>query len=271
MRVRWKVGTAFLAVVLASCGGGGGGDVPVPIAEETAGTTVTSSINSAETGISYDLKIWLPPSYVEETATYPVVYAMDCEYRFETLKAVMQRISTKAILVNVCAMGSARRWVDFTLPGATLYYRFLTRELIPSMDARYRTNPGNRSLSGHSLSAQFALYALYMEDPASRYFKSIVSEDCTCWGSASMNISPGLAPTAMEQAMYNATRRLPINLVVAQDSSSLQQGSSLAYDAIVSRGYQDLRSIRLTSYNLGHVPMDGPAFSDALNFIFSAP
>lgn len=268
-RLGRTVGTALLTVAIASCGGGG--DASVSTAGEATGTTSAWAIQSAETGMAYDLRVWLPPGYAAGTATYPVVYAMDCEYRFSTLTTVMERISTQAILVNVCAMGKARRWVDFTLPGATAYYRFLTRELIPSIDAKYRTNPGNRSLSGHSLSAQFVLYALYMEDPANRYFKSIISEDCTCWGDAAMNISPQLEPIAMEQAMYDATQRLPINLVVALDSSNAALGASLAYDTIVRRGYQDLRSIRLTSYHLGHIGMDGPAFSDAMNFIFAGP
>ena len=116
---------AFLVAALAACGGGGD--------TSAGGTTTLSSIASTETGIPYDLSIWLPPGYSEGTARYPVVYAMDCEYRFATLMAVMQQASTKAILVNVCAMGSSRRLVDFTMPGAAPYYRFLTRELIPSI------------------------------------------------------------------------------------------------------------------------------------------
>ncbi len=268
IRLGQAMSAALLVVVLAACGGGGGaGEIPAG-----AGTTTTSSIASAETGISYDLNIWLPPGYSEGTAAYPVVYAMDCEYRFATLMAVMQKISTKAILVNVCAMGTARRLVDFTMPGAAPYYRFLTRELIPSIEAKYRANPENRSLSGHSMSGEFAMYALYLEDPANRYFTSIISEDCSCWAAATGAFTPGVAEpaTSMEQAMYNADHRLPINLVMAGDTTFNGGSVSIVYDVISGRGYQDLRSIHL-SYSLGHIAMDGPAFSDALNFIYSGP
>ena len=263
MRVGQMVSAAFLVVMLIACGGGG--EAPAG-----SGTTTMSSIASAETGISYDLKIWFPPAYSEGTATYPVVYAMDCEYRFATLMAVMQQISTQAILVNVCAMGSARRLVDFTMPGAAPYYRFLTRELIPSIDTKYRTNPANRTLSGHSMSGEFTMYALYMEDPLNRYFSSIISADCACWAAASGAFTPGVAEpaTSMEQAMYNADHRLPINLVMAGDTTFNGGSVSIVYDVIAGRHYQDLRSIHL-SYSLGHNAMDGPAFSDALNFIYS--
>jgi enterochelin esterase-like enzyme len=253
---------AFLVAALAACGGGGD--------TSAGGTTTMSSIASTETGIPYDLSIWLPPGYSEGTARYPVVYAMDCEYRFATLMAVMQQASTKAILVNVCAMGSSRRLVDFTMPGAAPYYRFLTRELIPSIDAKYRTDPADRTLSGHSLSGEFAMYALYLEDPQNRYFSSIISADCSCWAAASGVFTPGTSEPArsMEQAMYDADHRLPITLVMAGDSGFNGGSVAIVYDVISARGYQDLRSVHL-SYSLGHNAMDGPAFQDALKFIYS--
>jgi predicted alpha/beta superfamily hydrolase len=255
----------FIAMALVACGGGG--DSSSPPASDAFGTTVTSSIHSAQTGISYDLDIWLPPGYAKSSTSYPVIYAMDCEYRFTTLTAVLEIAATQAILVNVCAMGDARRWVDFTMPGAAPYYRFLTRELIPSIDASYRTIAANRSLSGHSLSGEFAMLALYMEDPSNRYFKSIISEECSCWYDAAMVFSQQLAePIAMEAAMYNADHRLPVNLVMAGDTNSNEPNVALVYSTISSRGYQNLRAIQPT-YSLGHVPMDGPAFTDALRFI----
>jgi predicted alpha/beta superfamily hydrolase len=266
MRLDAVLGAALFAIALTACGGGGGGP---PADPATLATTSMLSIGSAQTGIAYELDIWLPPGYSQTTAIYPVVYAMDCEYRFATLIAVLQQSATKVILVNVCAMGSARRWVDFTMPGAAPYYQFITRELIPFIDARYRTDPTNRTLSGHSLSGEFAMYALYMESPANRYFTSIISEECSCWY-ASMFFSQQLAlPIAMEQAMYRADHRLPVNLVMAGDSLSNETKVAAVYATISGRHYEGLRSIQPT-YSLGHVPMDGPAFKDALDFIFAA-
>lgn len=263
---RMSIAALFL-FVLTACGGGGGGP---PLDPATLGTATMSSIKSAEMGLSYDLDIWLPPGYSQSTATYPVIYAMDCEYRFATLTQVLQQSATKLILVNVCAMGSARRWVDFTMPGASPYYRFITRELIPFIDSNYRTIRTNRTLSGHSLSGEFAMYALYMESPANRYFTSIISEECSCWYDASMYFSQQLAePIAMEQAMYDADHRLPVSLVMAGSASNNEPYVAAVFAAISRRNYVGLRSIQ-PIYDLGHVPMDGPAFKDALDFIFAA-
>ena len=261
---------AYVLASLFACGGGGAGPAG-SAASDAGGTSLGAAIDSTQAGQSYTLQIWLPPGYAQGTATYPVIYAMDCEYRYSTLVSALQQTQTEAILVNVCAMSSARRLVDFTMPGVASYYRFLTLELIPFVDARYRTNRANRSLSGHSLSGEFVMYALYMEDPANRYFSAIVSEECTCWDDAAGAYSAQLAqPIAMEQAMYDADHRLPVKLVMAGDDLANGPQVGALYATISGRGYVGLRSVHL-SYRLGHVPMDGPAFAAALNFIYAVP
>jgi predicted alpha/beta superfamily hydrolase len=255
---------ALLVALMTACGGGGQPPDPAPL-----GSTSVMSVNSKETGLTYDVDIWLPPGYAQATASYPVIYAMDCEYRFTTLTQVLQETAAKLILVNVCAMGSARRWVDFTMPGALAYYHFLIRELIPLVDSRWRTDTTNRTLSGHSLSGEFALYALYLEDPANRYFTSIISEECSCWYDSAMFFSRQLPqPVAMEQAMYQSSHRLPVNLVMAGETQSNESNVAAVYATIASRNYDGLRAVQPV-YSLGHVPMDGPAFRDALGFIFN--
>jgi len=262
--------TALLAALLTACGGGGDAPAAASIA---AGTSLTASIASAQTGLAYDIDIWLPPDYGQGTAAFRVVYATDCEYRFATLVSVLQRraaAGTSMILVNVCAMGSARRWIDFTLPGAAAYFRFLTLELVPFVEARYRALATGRILTGHSLSGELALYALYLEDPAHRYFASIVSEECSCWYDASMRFDARLAaPAALAQAMATATAgTLPIDLVLAGDTTSNQPNVAAVYALLLGQRYRGLRLVNPT-YSIGHVPMDGPAFDEALTFILA--
>lgn len=266
----WRIVCAGFALLMASCGGGsGGGEAPA-----VAGTVLSSSIASAQTGVAYGLDIWLPPDYAKGTASYPVVYAMDCEYRFTTLVSVLQERAAQGappvILVNVCAGSSDRRWVDFTMPGAAAYFRFLTLELLPAIETQYRTDPTRRILSGHSLSGQFALYALYLDNPTQRRFSSIVSAECSCWYDAARVYSQQLGePAAMEQAMYDASHDLPVRLVMAGDWQSNEVAVQAVYQRILARNYQNLRLTQPT-YSQGHVPMDGPAFNDALGYIFAA-
>jgi predicted alpha/beta superfamily hydrolase len=134
----------LLVAAIVGCGGGGGADTSV-----SAGATLTSAINSAVTGESYTLDIWLPPGYAKGTATYPVVYATDCKYRFDTLTSVLNdraaRTATPVILVNICAGPTAQRFTDYTMPGAAAYFGFLTLELIPYVEANFRTNATSES------------------------------------------------------------------------------------------------------------------------------
>lgn len=252
----------FAAWLLVACGGGGGEPLP------PAGSTQRSTIHSAETGLDYDLMVWLPPGYAQDSARYPVIYAMDCEYRFTTLSGVLQDSGRRAILVNVCAMGAARRWVDFTMPGAAAYHRFLTRELIPSIDAGLRTDPTHRTLTGHSLSGEFVLYALYLEDPADRQFDAFISEECSCWYDAAMHFAADLAePIALEQALHAADPALPVKLVMAGDTLANAPQVRAVHDQLAARHYTQLR-LNYLQYSLGHTPMDGPAFADALSLVF---
>ncbi len=254
--------------LLAACGGGGGSSSAPPTGVPPAVSTAFE-IASAETGITYGVQVWLPAGYDAAGPTLPAVYAMDSEYRYATLTSVLQASRRQAILVNVAAMSSARRFVDFTMPGAEAYYRFLTRELVPFVEARWRVDGTKRTLSGHSLSGQFALYALYLERPDARYFGAFISGDGSFWYTPDGRYTPSLEdPVRMEQAMRDRSRLLPVSLVVAGAGvgGNAVQGTML-HDFLAGRGYEGLRLANL-NYNLAHIPMDGPSFGDALDFIY---
>lgn len=230
---------------------------------------VNAALSSSQTGITYDLIIWLPAGYSKSVTSYPVVYAMDCEYRFSTLKQVMEQRNAQALLVNVCAMGSERRWVDFTMPGAEAYYQFLTRELVPYIEVNYRASNQQRVLSGHSLSGEFVLYAMYLEEPAHRFFASIISGDCSCWYDASKNFSQDLPMAlSLEQAMVDANPRLPVKLVLAGDATANERNVQPVYARLMARNLAEFK-LRHLAYLLGHVGMDGPSFNDALDFVLA--
>lgn len=268
---RWWLALAVAA--LAGCGGGGGGSRGTGTTTDVAGARTMSEITSRETGITYTLQLYVPPGYAMSTERYPVIYATDAEYRFTVLADVLDATHRKAILVNIGAMGPARRFVDFTMPGAEAYYRFLTRELIPSIDAQYRTMPGNRILSGHSLSGEFVVYALYLDRLGARAFSAFISEDGSFWDTPSGVFEPavGAEPSsAMEAAMFQSDRNLPVTLVMAGDSTGNLRLVMAVHDFLAQRGYAQLKLV-LNSYTVGHVAMDGPAFSDAMTVILGPP
>jgi enterochelin esterase-like enzyme len=260
-----------LLVLAAACGGGGGDAAPGPATGQSP-TRTTSAIHSAETGITYNYQVYLPPGYAQGMARYPVIYAADGEYRFPVLSAVLEEQRREAILVDVWHMGSARRWVDFTMPGAEAYHRFLTRELIPAVDATYRTDPARRIYSGHSLSGELAMYAFYLERPGQRHFNAILSGDASFWARPDMGFSGPLDESAgaMEQTMFERGPDMPITLVLASSLRGNATRVSAVHERLAGRGFTNLR-LRHVQYTQEHLEMDGPSFAEALGFLLEAP
>jgi enterochelin esterase-like enzyme len=256
-----------LGAGLAGCGGGGGAS---EAADPTATQVSRSALASKYTGITYGFNIVLPASYAQGSTRYPVIYATDSEYRFLTLSGLMQSARLQAILINIDATSSARRWIDFTMPGAFAYFRFLTEELIPVIDASFRTDPTRRTLSGHSLSGEFAMFALYLDTPGRRAFSAIVSEEGSFWYDDGLVVHDELdEATEMERQMHDADPQLPVTLVLAGDTTGNGPRVRRLHAFFAARGYTILRLAHL-EYTLGHVPMDGPAFIDALRFVQAA-
>jgi len=264
-----SVAIVLLSLVVGCGGGGESGDRP----PAQPGSRTLSAITSLETGVTYNYEVYLPPGYAQGTTRYPVIYAADGEYRFPVLSGALEAQGRDAILVNVWNMGGERRWTDFTMPGAEAYYRFLTRELIPWIDGIYRTDPAMRIYSGHSLSGEFAVYALYLERPGQRHFNAIVSGDGSFWARPDMSWDPaeGGEPAAtMERQMFERDRNLPVSLVLAGTSQGNGPRVALLHERLAARGYANLR-LRLLPYSTGHVDMDRPSFTEALTFVFDRP
>ena len=260
---------ALLLAFLGACGAGGGGSDPAA----PQGTRTQSAIHSIETGIAYNYQVYLPPGYAQSTMRYPVIYAADAEDRFTRLANVLEAQRRNVILVDVGHMGGGRRWIDFTMPGAAAYYRFLTRELIPAIDALYRTDPAQRTYSGHSLSGEFALYALYMEAPGQRHFHAFIAADASFWARHDGLFEPALSgepATTMEREMFGRDRNLPVALALGGDTQGNLTRVAAIHEHLSQRGYTNLR-LRLHQSSLGHVPSDAPMFQDALTFIYGSP
>jgi predicted alpha/beta superfamily hydrolase len=269
-----RLATATLFVAIAACGGGGGGGTTASTPpSSSAATRDIKAITSAHAGITYGVQISLPAGYAESTRRYPVVYIGDAEGRFVPLANIVEGQRRPVILVAIGNMGADRRWIDFTMPGAAAYYRFLTLELLPMIDAAYRTDPAQRIYSGHSLGGEFTMYALYLEQPNQRYFSAFISEEGSFWFDSDRRLQSvlGAEPAGqMERDMLARGRDLPVTLVMAGDSQGNGSLVSQLYEHITQRGYTSLRTTSL-KYSLGHVPMDNPAFTDALAFVLGPP
>jgi enterochelin esterase-like enzyme len=253
---------AVLAIIVGGCGGGGGGgtggssSAPAPSAPSTIATL---SIDSRNTGVSYPISVYSPPG--AESQALPVIYVLDAESRFNSLTSVVQDTGMRAIVVGVANTGLARRQVDFLMPGADAYYRFILEELVPLIESRYRTDPLRRVLSGHSSSGLFVGYALFQEQPAQRRFAAFLCADPSFWQQP--------ADVAEAQARLRtafAMTALPVTFLLGGDAQGNLPSSNAMYASLLADNFPGLR-LEHRTYNLGHVPMDSPFFRESLAIV----
>jgi len=259
---------AVLALfLLEACGGGGGGGSTDPNTPQPR--VINTTVVSAYTGQTYPVTILLPVGYDKTATRSPVIYALDGTDRYTRLAEPLRiQKYENVVMVSISALNGARRFVDFTMPAGEQYYRFLTTELIPKIDAEYHTDPDFRVLTGHSLSAEFAVFALYMEPAGTRTFRSYIVNDCSCWYDATQSFVPGWAlPIQMLDGLYARNPVLPVKVWIGNSGNA---PPTPLYQRLSMRGFQGL-DVKYTGYAFDHVGMDGPSFAESLAFALGPP
>ncbi len=180
--------------------------------------TEQRTIASSKIGRRYDLFMSLPQNYATSKQSYPVLYVLD-GWHFPLMAFIQDNSAFSGrmppvIIVNV-GQSPARdamtlRARDFTpmaepqkpnSGGGPAFLDFLENELIPFIDATYRTNRSDRGLLGHSLGASFALYAL---EQRPHLFQRIVAASLLC---------PLMLRSSLKLAAYLAPCLLPFALI----------------------------------------------------------
>lgn len=153
---------------------------------------------SKAVGDSFSVFVRLPKDYEKnKSECYPVLFLLDGNAFFELMSSSVQRLSAKKeirepIVVGIgyrhAAEGDSLRDRDYSYPqalpadsfavsgGADKFLNFIQADLIPYVDKRYRTDPGKRTLAGHSLGGYFPLFALYQQELSNKgIFKNYVA------------------------------------------------------------------------------------------------
>lgn len=118
--------------------------------------------------------IHLPSGYAEGSNRYPLIYVLDGGDYFEPFAGMVKYLSLFQMIPEmiVVAIAHGDRLKEFTYTkanektgnwptsgGAETFRKFLSNELVPYIDASYRTHPF-RILVGHSLGGLFAVETL---------------------------------------------------------------------------------------------------------------
>lgn len=156
-------------------------------------TTEEWEMTSRITGRSYHIYISKPAASTPPPGGYPVIYITDGDYMFhvaaDTLTMQSAALQAKpAIIVGIgygdgfvattrnrytdltptqadpawaAEIKSSPTFASATFGGAEGFYRFITQELRPQIDAAYATDKSDNTLWGHSLGGLFGLHVLF--------------------------------------------------------------------------------------------------------------
>ena len=157
----------------------------------SSGQVIYEEFNSTMLGESRQLKIQLPRNYDENTEkVYPIVIVLDGDYLFEPVAGNVDYFSfwedmPESIVVGI--MQGESRYEDCAYDESNFlpadkgadFFEFIGLELIPYIDANYRTAKFLIAV-GHDFTANFINYYLFKNPPLFNGY---------------INLSPDLAPS----------------------------------------------------------------------------
>jgi len=183
----------------------------------------TLRIESRSLGETRVVDVSLPDGYEDTLERYPLLIVLDGESLHETATALTRFYASTAVLPRMIVVGvrNARRSRDMTPPavagftpppevgasgGADRFLAFLTDELIPQLEASYRTAP-MRVLVGHSLGGLFALYTLTRRPG---FFTGYVVMEPAMWWNDGLEYRDAFRALALPESRH--TRLISVNV-----------------------------------------------------------
>ncbi|MEZ0180606.1 alpha/beta hydrolase [Flavobacterium oncorhynchi] len=136
------------------------------------------NIQSQKLGEERRITIELPASYeAKPDKKYPVLYLLDGDYLFDPFSGAVSYGTywddiPEMIIIGIHQNKDGERYDDTTIDqneglpfekGAN-FFEFIGAELVPYIEKKYRTSPF-RIIAGHDVTASFANFYLYKENP----------------------------------------------------------------------------------------------------------
>lgn len=203
---------------------------------------------------------------------YPVVYYLDGnspDYHNNLRTYAASKLIPEVISVSIGYPGVTQRTRDYTY-GFNSFHSFLNQELLPYIDAHYRTDPQNRTLFGNSFGGICTMFTMFNYfDPANIPFQNLVISSPTIWWPLD-----GSATFALERTLYNATKVLPVNLYMTIGSEETATMISDFYkmsDTLMSRHYKSFNFKYKLDQGQTHTSNSNVTFSEGIPWILNEP
>ncbi|MCG7560797.1 alpha/beta hydrolase-fold protein [Pseudoalteromonas sp. McH1-42] len=272
-KVNINIVFCILALFLSACGGADSSDTGT--AQQGLSDQVVQSfvpgervqldaIASSYTGVSYPLKIYLPQNRVANK-TYPVIYALDAEWRFDTIADSLDDNKMEVIVVGVenYADDNYKHREDYSQwPLARDYFDFINKELAPSIEARYPVNQSDRTIMGHSNTGLFVGLVLLMDDPQQPFFHRHVSFDGSFWAHPETTSQLIDDRRAQSQALKSRT------ILVGANGSIGNVLYVRQFDALLERANFAQLDLTYLEYKQDHIPVVAHSMDEVLTALY---
>jgi uncharacterized protein len=197
--------------------------------------------------------VYLPSSYAADgryaPKRYPVLYVLDGEWNFDWACKVVQYMGDVLEIPEMIVVGipNTERERDMTPThndseassgGGRAFERFLSEELAPAIEGRYRTEP-YRILVGHSIAGALAVDCFLQQK---KVFQGFVAIDPSLWwdNQTLVEQAKSFVPGAnSHDALFLAEANWPRNLY--EESKSNKYGSDLFLAAMKGKEAPGIR------------------------------
>ncbi|MBK5112206.1 MAG: alpha/beta hydrolase [Candidatus Heimdallarchaeota archaeon] len=242
---------------------------------------------------NYQIYIALPSNYnPSDSKRYPVIYLLDGDWYFDGshwrigkggVKGIISRYAEteempEAILVAIGYPSKNYRERDYLYPtdlrfsfssgGGMKFYSFIKDELIPKVDAEYKTNiTYGRTIIGHSHGGYFSLFSLITSElNNTSLFKNFLLVSPTVFYYNEYLLNQEL--TLFEKT--NGTLAINIRISVGGDELSiLVQSYERLKARLLDRNYTGMNFDYELYENKHHRSVVEPSFNDGLQWLFS--
>lgn len=225
------------------------------------------------------LTIWLPPNYQSSDATYPVIYVLDAPmtFAFAAQGALITNFDEAMPEVLVVGVGEpltsayqwgtnrARDYAPRPLPDqpasgqADTFFDALQHEVVPLVDGRYRTDPSDRVLWGHSLGGAFAVYALLERGGL---FRRVIATSPAAYEQGVQLVNPDAWPEA------GASVRAHLFTSIGSEDLEYRPGFDWLSAQIQAREYADLTYETALVPDCGHIGASTFGYLTGLRSVF---
>jgi predicted alpha/beta superfamily hydrolase len=254
----------------------------VMAAEVTIPNTQSIIIHSPIDNQDYVLNINLPSGYEKSTAAYPVLYVLDGQWDFPLLSAIYGEQYFDGFIPGVITVGitwggndpnyDKLRARDFTPSSpdgsanwgnAAKFLAVIREELIPMIDAAFRTVKTDRTLMGSSLGGLFTLYTLF--NATELFSRYVLTSPAFQWDNSN------LFNYEKEYAQKRST--IPVRLFMG--IGGLEPGVPAFESQLVSHlkgaKYKGLQMETLVMENTGHSGTKAEGYTRGLQWAFARP